>query len=432
MALVKKQKGTNYNDIFVKFKNKIKRFGSWTLIKSLVLDPKQFLFISVLLILVEIGVNIFVIKKVKYTEIDWVAYMQEVEGVVNGTFDYSQLKGDTGPLVYPAGFVYFFGLLYYVTDYGSDIRFAQYIFAGFYLLLLVLVFRIYLKTKKVPPYAIIIACCSSYRIHSIFVLRMFNDGVATMLVFMALNLFLDNYWSLGSAFFSLAVSLKMNVLLYAPALLLSYYYSLGLQGTIIQLFICGIIQLVLGLPFLISNPIAYLKGSFDLGRVFLYQWTVNWRFLPETIFLSRYFHISLLILHLLLIFIFINTWRLYFNSFATLKRLESDVKPQLKKKKENVNMDSTSQLFILPMFTCNFIGVACSRSLHYQFYVWYFHTLPYLLWSTPFPNPSKLIIMGIIELCWNTYPSTSFSSFALHICHIAILVGLYRSKYKQA
>ena len=33
------------------------------------------------------------------TEIDWVAYMQEVEGVVNGTYDYMQLKGDTGPLV---------------------------------------------------------------------------------------------------------------------------------------------------------------------------------------------------------------------------------------------------------------------------------------------------------------------------------------------
>ena len=33
------------------------------------------------------------------TEIDWVAYMQEVEGVLNGTLDYSQLRGDTGPLV---------------------------------------------------------------------------------------------------------------------------------------------------------------------------------------------------------------------------------------------------------------------------------------------------------------------------------------------
>ena len=33
------------------------------------------------------------------TEIDWIAYMQEVEGFINGTFDYVQLKGDTGPLV---------------------------------------------------------------------------------------------------------------------------------------------------------------------------------------------------------------------------------------------------------------------------------------------------------------------------------------------
>lgn len=33
------------------------------------------------------------------TEIDWEAYMDEVEGVINGTYDYTQLKGDTGPLV---------------------------------------------------------------------------------------------------------------------------------------------------------------------------------------------------------------------------------------------------------------------------------------------------------------------------------------------
>ena len=35
----------------------------------------------------------------KDTEIDWKAYMQEVEGVINGTYDYSKLGGDTGPLV---------------------------------------------------------------------------------------------------------------------------------------------------------------------------------------------------------------------------------------------------------------------------------------------------------------------------------------------
>ena len=38
------------------------------------------------------------------------------------------------------------------------------------------------------------------------------------------------------------------------------------------------------------------------------------------------------------------------------------------------------------MFACNFIGMAFSRTLHYQFYVWYFHTLPFLLWSTNYPD----------------------------------------------
>ena len=75
--------------------------------------------------------------------------MQEVEGVVNGTWDYTQLKGDTGPLVYPAGFVYVFGILYYVTNFGQNIRRAQYIFVGFYILTLILVFRIYSKSHKV-------------------------------------------------------------------------------------------------------------------------------------------------------------------------------------------------------------------------------------------------------------------------------------------
>ena len=41
-------------------------------------------------------------KSIMYvdTEIDWRAYMQEVEGALNGTTDYQQLHGDTGPLVY--------------------------------------------------------------------------------------------------------------------------------------------------------------------------------------------------------------------------------------------------------------------------------------------------------------------------------------------
>lgn len=44
------------------------------------------------------------------TEIDWVAYMQEVKGFLDGERDYRNLRGDTGPLVYPAGFVYVYSV----------------------------------------------------------------------------------------------------------------------------------------------------------------------------------------------------------------------------------------------------------------------------------------------------------------------------------
>ena len=50
---------------------------------------------------------------------------------------------------YPAGFVYVFTVLYYATDHGANIRLAQYIFAFFYLVTLLLVFQIYNRTKKV-------------------------------------------------------------------------------------------------------------------------------------------------------------------------------------------------------------------------------------------------------------------------------------------
>ena len=34
-------------------------------------------------------------------------------------------------------------------------------------------------------------------------------------------------------------------------------------------------------------------------------------------------------------------------------------------------------------------------------------------------------MLGVIELCWNTYPSTPLSSAALHACHLILLVCLW-------
>jgi len=89
-----------------------------------------------------------------------------------------------------------------------------------------------------------------------------------------------------------------------------------------------------------------------------------------------------------------------------------------------IHFDRCTQLALLPFFLCNLVGVACSRSLHYQFYVWYFHSLPYLAWSTPYSLGVRCLILGLIEYCWNTYPTTNFSSAALHFTHILLLAGV--------
>lgn len=347
--------------------------------------------------------------------------MAEVEGVINGTYDYTQLQGDTGPLVYPAGFVYIFMGLYYVTGQGTDIRMAQHIFAVLYLATLLLVFLIYHQTCKVPPFVFFFMCCASYRVHSIFVLRLFNDPVAMALLFLSINLLLAQRWSWGCALFSLAVSVKMNVLLFAPGLLFLLLLKFGLRGALPKLGICAVLQVVLGLPFLLENPIGYLSRSFDLGRQFLFRWTVNWRFLPEAFFLHRGFHLGLLGAHLTLLLLFaLYRWHRSGESILSLLKDPSKrkVPPQPLKPNQIVST----------LFTSNFIGICFSRSLHYQFYVWYFHTLPYLLWATParwLTHLLRLLVLGLIELSWNTYPSTSCSSAALHACHAIILLQLW-------
>ncbi|XP_006869853.1 PREDICTED: dol-P-Man:Man(5)GlcNAc(2)-PP-Dol alpha-1,3-mannosyltransferase [Chrysochloris asiatica] len=387
----------------------------------LLVEPRYTLLVAACLCLAEVGITFWVIHRVAYTEIDWKAYMAEVEGVINGTYDYTQLQGDTGPLVYPAGFVYIFMGLYYATGRGTNIRVAQHIFAVLYLVTLLLVFWIYHQTCKVPPFVFFFMCCASYRVHSIFVLRLFNDPVAMVLLFLSINLLLAQRWGWGCCCFSLAVSVKMNVLLFAPGLLFLLLMQFGLRRALPKLGICAVLQVVLGLPFLLENPVGYLSRSFDLGRQFLFRWTVNWRFLPEAVFLHRAFHLGLLAAHLTLLLLFaLCRWHRTGESIMSLLKDPS--------KRKVPPQPLTPNQIVYTLFTSNFIGICFSRSLHYQFYVWYFHTLPYLLWAMParwLTHLLRLLVLGLIELSWNTYPSTSCSSAALHTCHAVILLQLW-------
>ncbi len=124
---------------------------------------------------------------------------------------------------------------------------------------------------------------------------MFNDCIALFFGYIAIYLFIKRKWRFGCLFYSFSVGIKMNMLLQAPGILLVLILGTGLSEAIICLSICASVQLVLGYPFLTTYPIEYLKRSFDLGRVFLYKWTVNFKFLPEEIFVSKFFSIFLLL-----------------------------------------------------------------------------------------------------------------------------------------
>lgn len=81
------------------------------------------------------------------TEIDWIAYMEQIKQFVHGERDYTKIKGGTGPLVYPAAHVYTYTGLYYLTDEGENILLAQQLFAVLYMATLGLVMLCYWKAK---------------------------------------------------------------------------------------------------------------------------------------------------------------------------------------------------------------------------------------------------------------------------------------------
>ncbi|KAJ1412630.1 Glycosyltransferase, ALG3 [Sesbania bispinosa] len=376
-----------------------------------------------------------IIAFVPYTKIDWDAYMSQVKGFLEGERDYQNLKGDTGPLVYPAGFLYVYSAFLYLT--GGQVYPAQILFGLLYIINLALVLFIYVKTDVVPWWALCLLSLSK-RVHSIFVLRLFNDCVATTLLHAALLLLMHRRWNLGLIVFSGAVSVKMNVLLFAPPLLLLMLKAMDIGGVLLALAGAALVQILLGLPFLVSHPVAYISRAFNLGRVFIHFWSVNFKFIPEPVFVSKGFAIFLLAGHLILLASFAHyRWCKheggllnFLHSRYVYMRLRlalffSSSSKKFSKSSSSPIKNLTKEHIVTTMFVGNFIGIVCARSLHYQFYSWYFYSLPYLLWRTSYPTLLRLSLFMGVEICWNIYPSNNISSALLLCLHLIILWGLW-------
>jgi len=335
------------------------------------------------LLFAELILGVVIIRYVPYTEIDWEAYMQEVEIWLNGEYDYRNIYGGTGPLVYPAGFLYLFAILRKWANYGTDIGAAQHIFLAMYLAMQCTVFLLFQKrimdirkeytrqkralqspdelsfSHRIWSWRIGMSMlCLSKRVHSIFMLRLFNDGPTMLVLYISILLFTRHQWNAGCVIFSLAVSIKMNVLLFAPGLLL-ILLQVGpdLQTVAYRLiFGCALPQILLGAPFLLTYPVSYIRKAFELDRVFFYKWTVNLKFLPEDVFVSKPLSLILLACHVGGLLYFCVQW---------LKETKSKLGRRIFLQGRRLS----AHYITYTLLVSNFVGIAFARTLHYQFYV---------------------------------------------------------------
>lgn len=261
--------------------------------------------------------------------------------------------------------------------------------------------------------------------------------------------FLLGRWRLGCVSYSLAVGVKMNILLFAPGLLLLLLQANGVVGTAVCLSICAAVQvrivvqtlcgycitpplsvglvsrwriscvfvslvfiifllghkcdghfvstrtsrntvpkrtrtlmylqhiwsflslqLLLGAPFLLHHPVAYVARSFELGRVFKFQWTVNFKFLSEETFVSPVLSVVLLVLTVVTLALFATKW---IRSSPTVpsvfnRRVGEILSVDDANRAEKVKTDwqLPSEYIVKTLFVSNFIGIVFCRSLHYQ------------------------------------------------------------------
>ncbi|KAF8162883.1 glycosyltransferase family 58 protein [Crassisporium funariophilum] len=390
------------------------------LTRSLLQNSRYFWALASLILIGDAILTNIIIQYVPYTEIDWETYMVHTKIFQAGERNYSLITGPTGPLVYPAGHVRIHQFLYDTTDSGTNIRLTQHIYAFLYLTTLALTLGIYRSAGNIPNYVLLLLPLSK-RLHSIFVLRLFNDCWSLLAVQSAILAFQNGFYDTGMLLFSAALSVKMSIILYLPGLLVILVKRKGLIPTIIHMVTLVTTQFLFALPFLQEDPWAYARSAFDLGRVFLYKWTVNWRFLEEDNFLSPRFAVSLLIGHVTVLVAFgLFIWcKADGGVYRVLSRAfrRSFLPAGL--------VSVTPDYVATVLFTSNLIGILFARSLHYQFYSWYAQQTPFLAWRTRYPLPIKLALIVGIEYAWNVFPSTPVSSGVLLACNSLLLIGIW-------
>ena len=381
-----------------------------------------------LLLISEALLCTLIILHVPYTDIDWSTYMAQCSRWLGGEWNYAKLTGPTGPLVYPVYHLYLYSGLYYATNHGTDIFRAQCIFLVIYLATLACVFAAYRRAGA--PAWLLIPLVLSKRLHSIFLLRLFNDAICTLALWAAIYALQRKQYQLGAVLWSVGAGIKMTMLNALPGLLAVLVQGQGgLAEPFFILSYTSILHLASAYPFLYKEVgLVYFTSAFDFGRRFVHTWSVNWKFVPEGIFLSRGFAGALIVLHLGLLVVFAQRRWLAPSGMTLQEAFRTYIVRGLSSEQEEQRIAKrvTPRFVMDTVLTSTVIGLLCARTLHYQFYAYLGWATPYLLWRTKMPSAMVLVLWGAQEFYWLVYPSDEKSSSAVvMLLSLQVLAMLY-------
>ncbi|KAI9770583.1 MAG: dolichyl-P-Man:Man(5)GlcNAc(2)-PP-dolichol alpha-1,3-mannosyltransferase [Geoglossum simile] len=327
---------------------------------DLATNPKHLRWLCPLLFIADAFLCTLIVWRVPYTEIDWTAYIEQVTQYINGERDYTRIKGGTGPLVYPAAHVYVYTALYYLTK-GGNILYGQIVFGGLYLGTLALVMACY-RLAEVPPYVFPLLVLSK-RLHSVYLLRLFNDCFAVGALWVAIYAYQKRVWTIGSVAYSWALGIKMSVLLALPAIGIILVQAVGVGRALRQALLISQLQVLISFPFLPVNPVGYFSRAFEFTRVFLFKWTVSWRFVGEERFLSKEFSIALIFVHLALLILFLATRWIRPSSRPLSGFIHMILQPPGPAVQRAISLSVSPQFVLTTILTTNTIGTNMSSEL---------------------------------------------------------------------
>ncbi|EFA78114.1 hypothetical protein PPL_08762 [Heterostelium album PN500] len=334
-------------------------------------------------------------------------------------FDYSHFMHYHGPCTYPAGFLYLYGILYYLTGRGS-LQAFQIIWALMEICNFITIKKICDRLKL--PIILAILPIISNRLHLYNVRVVINDFPSTFILHLSILLLLNKQYKRFSVLFSFLVSLKLNYIFYSPAILFIFANTLPFSSILTNLFIMGALQIIIGIPFLLTNPIAYITIAYDISRTLLWEKTRNFKFVGRVIYDSSYFNITLLLLLITTIIIFlIRMW-------ITLDNLKSDHKSSTSAKtansttsiinsniaNENIKLYRDRAMLFVFLFV-NFLAITFARGLYTPFLCWYFYTYPIVLYFAGYPYSFIIAFFVAHEYLFRFFKDLLFEMNATYI-----------------